>query len=394
MSHRIRYYSLLDGCGYGDAATDYMAELVARGHEVSWSPLAWTQRGLAPWRLLPPSMRPDLLNPAADPAHRRQRFRELVERPLEADTVIMHCMPELWPKLREPGKVNIGYTVWESDRLPGHWPPLIPAADHVLVPTEFNRPLFTLPGGPPVTVVPHVYRESGSATPAECRAFRRRYGIPDEHVCFYSINSWTPRKATWSLLHAYLLAFDAADRVTLVIKTDREGVDPAARGAMRPVREMVAAIRANYPNPARIVLIDDYLPDEEITLLHQAADCYVSLTHAEGWGMGAFDAASVGRPVIMTGWGGQLDFLPADLAYLVDYRLGPVTAYPGWDSYTADQQWAIPDIDSAIARLREVYRDPATARTRGAGLGRHVTARFSRRVVMDRFEEALRAAHT
>ena len=109
MSHRIRYYSLLDGCGYGDAATDYMAELVARGHEVSWSPLAWTQRGLAPWRLLPPSMRPDLLNPAADPAHRRQRFRELVERPLEADTVIMHCMPELWPKLREPGKVNIGY---------------------------------------------------------------------------------------------------------------------------------------------------------------------------------------------------------------------------------------------------------------------------------------------
>ena len=30
---------------------------------------------------------------------------------------------------------------------------------------------------------------------------------------------------------------------------------------------------------------------------------------AEGWGLGAFEAAQLGKPVIMTGYGGQRDFL-------------------------------------------------------------------------------------
>ena len=37
--------------------------------------------------------------------------------------------------------------------------------------------------------------------------------------------------------------------------------------------------------------------------IHAIGDCYVSLTHGEGWGMGAFDAATLGKPVLITGWG-------------------------------------------------------------------------------------------
>ena len=40
-----------------------------------------------------------------------------------------------------------------------------------------------------------------------------------------------------------------------------------------------------------------------------------------GGGWGAFEAARLGKPVIMTGYGGQLDYLDAELSHLVDYTL-------------------------------------------------------------------------
>ena len=395
MIQGIHYYSLLGGTGYGEAALDYIDGLLEHDIPVRWSPLSWTEMGLAPWRLLPESMRPDLLTQTGDDHHRPREYHELIDCSADYDTVVIHCMPELWPKLVEADKLNIGSTVWETDKLPSHWPQLVRCVDHVFVPCEFNRPLFALDDGPPVSVIPHVARLSRSSNDhRKVTALRESLKIPKGHYVFYSINTWSPRKALWDLLHAYLLAFNKQDPVTLVLKTDENGVDPARRVLSRSVQEMAEEIISNYPGPANVVMWTGHVPDESITLLHETGDCYISLTHSEGWGLGAIDAAAAGKPVIMTGWGGQLDFLPDDCAYLVQYKLVPIEVFQNWESYQSDQNWANADLDDAIRWQRHVFNNRKEAALKGKQLKEFVELHFNSKAVTDRFVEAIHAAHS
>jgi hypothetical protein len=110
--------------------------------------------------------------------------------------------------------------------------------------------------------------------------------------------------------------------------------------------------------------------------IHTIGDCYVSLTHGEGWGMGAFDAATLGKPVLMTGWGGQLDYLGEDYPGLIRYRMTPVSGWLPHASYQPNQRWATPDIGHASELMRAaVARDSgllaAAARVRETLINRY-----------------------
>ena len=224
MIKGVRYYSAAGTSGYGEAALVYMKGLLARGVPVSWSPMVQTESGAAPWHLLPDHMKQDL-DEIELSLQGRDELRQCLGREIDYDTVITHTVPEFWPKLVESGKVNIGYTVWETDQLPSHWPDLLTCVDRICVPCEFNRKLFTLNGGAPVSVVPHAFRSPyKQVSENECRAFRVKHGIEDDAYLFYVISTWDPRKAMRETLHAFLKAFTAEDKVCLLVKTDEQGV--------------------------------------------------------------------------------------------------------------------------------------------------------------------------
>lgn len=98
---------------------------------------------------------------------------------------------------------------------------------------------------------------------------------------------------------------------------------------------------------------------------------YVSLTHCVGLGTGADEVTWAGRPVLIMGLGGQRDFLPLDLAHLIDYRLVP-NRDPFLDPdelvHRIGASWEAPDLVKAGCRTREVAANPAEARARGARL--------------------------
>jgi len=73
---------------------------------------------------------------------------------------VAHTVPEHWPALFEPGKRNVGCTVWETDRIPAHWRTLLDRADRILVAepcsrdqgvpdVEFKRVLIACDAGDP-----------------------------------------------------------------------------------------------------------------------------------------------------------------------------------------------------------------------------------------------------
>jgi short subunit fatty acids transporter len=63
--------------------------------------------------------------------------------------------------------------------------------------------------------------------------------------------------------------------------------------------QTAAAITQSFPSAAPVAVIAEHrLTDGEMLALHEVGDCFISLARAEGWGLGAFEAASLGNPVL------------------------------------------------------------------------------------------------
>ena len=104
--------------------------------------------------------------------------------------------------------------------------------------------------------------------------------------------------------------------------------------------------------------------------------------------MSAFDASAHGTPVVATGWGGFLEYLDGDSAFLVDHTLTAVEHH-AVASYSPDQRWAAPDLDHAVDVLRAVVADPDGARARAAIASARVHHRYAPERVAAAFLDAL-----
>jgi SAM-dependent methyltransferase len=75
------------------------------------------------------------------------------------------------------------------------------------------------------------------------------------------------------------------------------------------------------------------------------------------------EAMVLGKPVIATGYSGNLMFMDQANSYLVPYRLVPIP--PGCEPYPAGIEWAEPDVEAAAELMRLVYEQQHEAREKG-----------------------------
>lgn len=375
----IKYVSFYEKSGYGYAARAYLQGLIKTGIPITWTPMV-PGRGCGLWFV--PFLGRDIGDPDLD---------FVCNRFIEYDTIILHLTPEyypLWLK-REPGKRMIGYTVWETDKPPRHWPPLLNAMDVLLVPSRWNKEIFIKWGVTrPISVIPHIAMNSN---PIQSSCDMSGWGIGADDYVFYSIGMWTVRKNLGNTIQCYLDNFTADDNTLLLIKTTKNDYTKRYFGRFFSHTEWaVKKILKNYRNPARIKLIDEEISQEDILNLHVRGNCYISLCRSEGWGLGAFDAASFGRPIIMTGYGGQIEYLPGHLAYLVDYSLVPVIDEIGRQSYSPDQRWAKPDRTHASQLIRQVFESRNAADHKGIMLSKHIHECFNESAIISKLIQAIK----
>ena len=170
----------------------------------------------------------------------------------------------------------------------------------------------------------------------------------------FDFHSVAARKNPLGLVEAFARAFPTADDgPSLVIKTIN-----AEHHQHEAERLRLAA--AGDP---RIELLERYVPAAEKAQLLAACDCYVSLHRSEGFGFGMAEAMLLERPVIATGYSGNLDFMTEANSYLVRHALRPIG--PGAEPYDAEGEWADPDLDHAAELMRHVVRHPEEAKARG-----------------------------
>ena len=110
-------------------------------------------------------------------------------------------------------------------------------------------------------------------------------------------------------------------------------------------------------------MIHGDLDDTEINAIynHPKIKAMVSFTKGEGFGRPLLEFSVVGKPIVASGWSGQIDFLPSEFVGLVGGTLNnihPSAQVP--NVLISDSQWFKPDDNQAGHALADVvdkYKD-------------------------------------
>jgi glycosyltransferase involved in cell wall biosynthesis len=179
------------------AARRCIAALTATGVEVQWTPFV-PGRG---WGL---GYAPAL----------HETFYDAEGSAPEA--LVAHLVPEFLPLVRKraPNSFLVAHTVWDTDRIPGHWVSCLDEADLIVVPSRFSAEAIRASAvSTPVEIVPH------AAAPLDASSEPSWPELASDAFVFYTIGEWTERKAIGKTIEAYLRAFTARDRVLLIVKS-------------------------------------------------------------------------------------------------------------------------------------------------------------------------------
>lgn len=275
-------------------------------------------------------------------------------------------------------RYSIGLWWWETSSFPDRDIPSFSLLDEIWVGSAFVAEAVGAVSPIPVVYVP-VAIEVPDADPFAAG----ERGWPDAFTYLFSFDysSVLERKNPLGLIQAYRQAFDPADGAALVLKSINEGFDPEGRRRVR-------AAAAGRPD---IHLMEGYLDPGDNNRLVTSCDCYVSLHRSEGFGLTIAEAMYKAKPVIATGYSGNMTFMNGENSFPVEYtptRIGD-NAHP----YPAGGEWAEPDLGHATRLMREVFEDRARAAARGAraasDIRRHHAPRTVGEVARARLERVM-----
>ena len=155
------------------------------------------------------------------------------------------------------------------------------------------------------------------------------------------------RKNVEAAIEAFYLAFKDEPSARLVFKTKGAKENP------REVKAMLRKVRS-LGLEARFEHIADYISREALDRLAAETDIYLSLHHAEGFGLGMAEAMASGVPVVATDWSSNTEFCNADNSWPVPVKMVEIQAH---EYMAAMKEWAAPDVAAAARALREIFEN-------------------------------------
>lgn len=262
------------------------------------------------------------------------------------------------------GRRRVACWYWELERVPSSWLPYFEQVDEFIVASAFIEEAFRRVTDKPITRIP---------LPVACLSDsglqRRDFGLPDGEfivLVSFDFNSSIARKNPQAAIESFQRAFPGGrSGVRMLIKT--------SNGFRYPDR--LQELLQRVSGDARIMVRDDIIEGRHVRALQRCCDAYISLHRAEGFGLVLAECMLAGKPVIATGWSGNMEFMNADNSCLVSYRLVPIE--PGEYPDGEGQRWAEPDVDVAARHLRRLAEDPHFASRLGEAARVSVQQRLS-----------------
>ena len=330
--------------GLGQAARGYVKALREQGFEVS-------------------TVDAEALLPGWEKSGSHDLSAPLKRRNFPHPVNIIHINPDLiynfWHLAgREffENRYTIGIWAWETPVFPARWYDRFNLVNEIWVGGSFMARGITMASPVPVLVIPHAVETSEEAPD------RNLFGLsPDEYIFLFSFdfNSSPIRKNPCGVIEAFRKAFDPTEPARLVIKSINGARRPEERKRMKDLcRDL------------RVTFIDEVLTDRNRSKLLASCDAFVSLHRAEGFGLGIAEGMAAGKPVVATGWSGNMDFMNVGNSFPVDFSLAPLESED--PPYEEGSLWAVPDTDDAAEKMRRIFEDRALADRVGKRARQHM----------------------
>lgn len=328
------------------------------GHVEGHYSLAIVNRGLA---LGLQAVAPDLVqmvafngtvNTLGDdvPQHERAAIGKLLACQVPAGAPVVSVVHH-YPLIVDPAPADCRLVLffWEesavSDDMVAH---LNSNFDAVLVASAFvhgclrnsgcHLPIYVIPLGLPGFA-------SSAALPEQAAV-----PLAGENFRFLHVSSAFPRKGLDVLLDVFYARFTQADAVELYIKT--------FPNPHHEVAKLVARYAAEHANGPKVIVDEAALSDDQLQALYASAHAMVLPTRGEGFNMPAAEALAMGLPLVVTGFGGQADFVNFQNAYLLPFSFAASRSHLQTDG----SLWLEPD-RHALADLLGMARDDVLGRS-------------------------------
>ena len=272
---------------------------------------------------------------------------------------------------------NIGIWAWELPRFPEKWYNRFAYYDEIWVGSAFIANSLAPIAPVPVVRIPPVLTLDA---PASRESGRRRLGVGDDELLYlfvFNANSTYARKNPLAVIEAFNRAFLPSERARLVIKC----VNGSANS-----RDF-AAITA-LALDGRVDIQNECWTPEEMRDVMAACDVYVSLHRSEGTGLTISDAMALGKPVIATGWSGNMDFMNVGNSFPVRFEMVTLTENAG--PYRAGETWAEPSVEHAAELMRLTFENREETGRRGEAARRGIEAGFSAERIAELIQERLK----
>lgn len=278
-------------------------------------------------------------------------------------------LPELLfslPERQWESCYNIGFWVWELERIPREWTRYFALFDEIWTPSEFSAAAIRRDCPLPVYVIPHLVEPV-----CDPEWDRTRWGLPEDVflvLVAFDCDSVVERKNPLGAVRAFLRAFpNPSEPVGLVIK------------ARNMTEELSAQLKGLLAGRERVYIFPEDCSKAAMNSLVREADVYLSLHRAEGFGLIIAEAMYLGTPVVATNWSGNTEFMSKDTACLVDAELMELTRdYP---PFRRGSRWARPDEGQAAEYLRRLYEDRAYREGMAERAGAAVRERLSLKAI-------------
>lgn len=248
-------------------------------------------------------------------------------------------------------KARIGYWHWEQPKLPEKYLSAFAGLDEIWVPTAFVLEAVTSISPIPVFKVPHAVEFS-----VDTSITRSSFGIPENAfavLVMYDFHSYKYRKNPEAAIAAYKSAAGHTQNACLVIKTINAHHYTTDYDALKQSVEGLPSV----------IFLDEVFSRDKIYALEANCDCMISLHRAEGFGLGPAEMMYLGKPVIATGWSGNMEFMNNMNSFPVNYCLKPLDHSVG--VYESGIEWAEPDIEHAAHCLAKLLADPSLSKQIG-----------------------------
>jgi glycosyltransferase involved in cell wall biosynthesis len=234
--------------------------------------------------------------------------------------------------------------------------------DEIWTASEYVREVVAQRARIPVHVAPIPFE-----APSEPALSREDLGLPPGFVFLFIFDFVSAeRKNPLAVVDAFRAAFEPDEGPTLVLKS--------INGRERSPRELEELLAATSDR-GDILVLDGYVSAKERDAFVASCDCFVSLHRSEGLGLTIAEAISHGKPVIATGYSGNLDFMDRETSYLVPYRL--VGVPERWWAFEPGAVWAEQDVGVAAEMMTSVWENPTQARVRGDRARDQLLQRFT-----------------